>query len=201
MQTISTHCPPRLRQKVCLHCRQTPECPGARGPFPAHESSRTSQVVSSVLRQKYLLTVVLAGWTTFDNLYLLNGTLYLVTNEPHIIPDRKFMISKGIPIENGAEAEAARLPSDREMQIITQDEAKKLFGTGANRMQGVTWLVNDPRQYITHYYHWSAELFFGFWRAYSALDPLIPTSGKTSLPPPRRLAFTHVDAGHWRDYA
>jgi len=54
---------------------------------------------------------------------------------------------------------------------------------------------------ITHYYHWSAELFFGFWRTYSSLDPLIPTSGQTILPPPRRLIFTHVDAGHWRDYA
>lgn len=54
---------------------------------------------------------------------------------------------------------------------------------------------------ITHYYHWSAELFFGFWRAYSSLDPFIPASGQTSLPPPRRMIFTHLDAGHWRDYA
>lgn len=54
---------------------------------------------------------------------------------------------------------------------------------------------------ITHYYHWSAELCFGLWRAYSALDPFIPASGKTQLPPPRRLLFTHINADHWRDYA
>jgi hypothetical protein len=54
---------------------------------------------------------------------------------------------------------------------------------------------------ITHYYHWSAELFFGFWRTYSSLDPFIPPSGKTALPTPRRMLFTHIDADHWRDYA
>src|SRR6266403_1805570 len=54
---------------------------------------------------------------------------------------------------------------------------------------------------ITHYYHFSAELCFGLWRTYSALDPFIPPSGKTNLPPPRRILFTHLNAGHWRDYA
>jgi len=54
---------------------------------------------------------------------------------------------------------------------------------------------------ITHYYHWSAELFFGLWRTYSTLDPFIPPSGKTDLPFPRRVLFTRLDADHWRDYA
>ncbi len=63
-----------------------------------------------------------------------------------------------------------------------------------------TRLLNDQYS-ITHYYHWSAELCFGLWRTYSALDPFIPTSGKTDLPSPRRLLFTRVDADHWRDYA
>ena len=54
---------------------------------------------------------------------------------------------------------------------------------------------------ITHYYHWSAELFFGFWRTYSSLDPTIPPSGETSLPAPRRMLFPHLDANNWRDYA
>ncbi len=54
---------------------------------------------------------------------------------------------------------------------------------------------------ITHYYHWSAELFFGFWRTYSSLDPTIPPSGETSLPAPRRMIFPHLDSNNWRDYA
>lgn len=54
---------------------------------------------------------------------------------------------------------------------------------------------------ITHYYHWSAELFFGFWRTYSSLDPSIPADGSSSLPAVRRIWFVHSDADHWRDYA
>lgn len=54
---------------------------------------------------------------------------------------------------------------------------------------------------ITHYYHWSAELFFGMWRTYSSLDPSITPNGETSLPAPRRMIFPHIDAANWRDYS
>jgi len=54
---------------------------------------------------------------------------------------------------------------------------------------------------ITHYYHWAAELFFGFWRTYSSLDPAIDDMGNTVLPALRRIFFSHADASHWRDYA
>ncbi|KAI0030021.1 hypothetical protein K488DRAFT_55137 [Vararia minispora EC-137] len=141
------------------------------------------------------------GWTMIDRLYVLNGTAYIVTTQPKLFPHPKFIMSTGINIDNGPEAVAARLPTDSEIRIISPIEARSLFGTGAGRVQGVTWLVNDPRQFITHYYHWSAELFFGFCRAYSALDPFIPPTGKSALPPPRRMLFTHLDAAHWRDYA
>jgi len=52
-----------------------------------------------------------------------------------------------------------------------------------------------------HYYHWSAELWFGFWRAYSSLDPHISADGNTTLAPVRRILFNHLDNHHWRDYA
>lgn len=54
---------------------------------------------------------------------------------------------------------------------------------------------------ITHYYHWAAELWFGFWRTYSSLDSLITDQGNTTLPPIDRIMFRHLDATHWRDYA
>ncbi|KAL1938799.1 hypothetical protein VTO73DRAFT_11179 [Trametes versicolor] len=141
------------------------------------------------------------GWTIFDRLYVLNGTIYLVTDSPQDVPERKFMISSAAFIENGPEAEARRLPSDKDMRVISTEEARRIFGTEAERLDGVSWLANDPKQFITHYYHWSAELFFGFWRTYSSLDPTIPTSGETSLPSPRRFIFSHLDAANWRDYA
>jgi hypothetical protein len=67
--------------------------------------------------------------------------MYIVTSTPNIFPDRKYMTSTGIDIENGAEAFEARKPTDKEMRIISPTEAKKLFGTGANRVQGVTVCV------------------------------------------------------------
>ncbi|KAI0634976.1 hypothetical protein C8Q77DRAFT_1171784 [Trametes polyzona] len=141
------------------------------------------------------------GWTIFDRLYILNGTMYIVSDSPKDVPDRRFMISTAAFIENGPEAEARRVPTDKEMRIISTQEARQLFGTEAERLDGVSWLANDPKQFITHYYHWSAELFFGFWRTYSSLDPTIPPSGETSLPAPRRLMFSNLDAANWRDYA
>jgi hypothetical protein len=172
-------------------------------------------------------------------MYIYNGTVFLVSDEPAVFPDRKYITSSGIPIENSLEKVAARLPTDNDLRIISTSTARKLFGTGANRVQGVTVrpFISPSMVYIpltmifsglsmtlsncmsftshigpsgpiiktvnsiTHYYHWSAELVFGLWRTYSALDPFIPPSGETDLPAPRRLLFTHLDADHWRDYA
>ncbi|KAI0700188.1 hypothetical protein BC835DRAFT_1412209 [Cytidiella melzeri] len=141
------------------------------------------------------------GWTMFDKLYSKNGTFYIVTDDPTDVPPLNLIISSGIFLTSGPTDELKRLPTDKDMRVIDTTEAKKLFGDRAQRLDGVTWLANDPKQFITHYYHWSAELFFGFWRAYSSLDPSIPPSGKTNLPAPRRFMFTHLDAANWRDYA
>ncbi|KAJ2934586.1 hypothetical protein H1R20_g2505, partial [Candolleomyces eurysporus] len=117
------------------------------------------------------------------------------------IVDAQFIYSKGIRIEEGAKAEEERLPTDREIRVINTQEARRLFGTGAQLIDGFNLFINDPSQYITHYYHWSAELWFGFWRAYSSLDPFITSNGNTTLPALRRIIFNHVDNAHWRDYA
>lgn len=62
-------------------------------------------------------------------------------------------------------------------------------------------LAQNDSLSITHYYHWSAELFFGLWRTYSSLDPSINSTGYTVLPPPRRMVFNHLPEDRWRDYA
>jgi hypothetical protein len=84
------------------------------------------------------LTGYLSGWTIFDKLYLLNGTLYLVSDEPSKIPARSLMISTGIPIENGPIEQAKQVPTDREMQIISRRDAKALFGLDAELIEGVS---------------------------------------------------------------
>ncbi|EKM79326.1 hypothetical protein AGABI1DRAFT_74269 [Agaricus bisporus var. burnettii JB137-S8] len=141
------------------------------------------------------------GWTIFDRLYVFKGVVYIVSDDEGSLPHVQFILSRGIQIENGQEAELGRLPTDEDIRIISTEEARRLFGVGASILDGVTLFVNDPHQFITHYYHWSAELWFGFWRTYSTLDTTITSDGNTTLPFTRRIMFNHLDAHHWRDYA
>ena len=69
---------------------------------------------------------------------MLNGTVFVVTDDPDFVPDRNTITSTGINIENGAQAIAARLPTDREFRVVTPDEAQELFGTSADLVDGTT---------------------------------------------------------------
>ncbi|CAK5284375.1 unnamed protein product [Mycena citricolor] len=139
------------------------------------------------------------GWTIIDKMYIFKGIVYVVSDDPNTVPNKEDMYSKGIEIFPGKEAEDSRLPDETDLRIITRAEAKSLFGTGAGIVDGVTFFVNDHPQFIRHYYHWSAELYFGFWRTYSSLDPSISPDGRTTLPQPRHMWFNRLDAFRWRD--
>lgn len=116
---------------------QTRESPGEHLSFPGQELSLMSQV-SGISNVHPFMFTLLRGWTIFDKLYIYNGTVYLVSDEPETFPNRTFMISSGAIVENTAESAAARLPTDKDLRIISTSAARKLFGTGANRVQGVT---------------------------------------------------------------
>ena len=79
-----------------------------------------------------------AGWTIFDKLYFVNGTFFLVTDDPHAVPELKHMISTGIGIQNGADEARRRLPTEKEMRVVDPETAKRLFGVQAERLDGVT---------------------------------------------------------------
>ncbi|KAG8216197.1 hypothetical protein J3R82DRAFT_8223 [Butyriboletus roseoflavus] len=165
--------------------------------IPSTESERWRTRVTWPSNQVPSTTIVshVPGWTIFDNLFLLNGTVYVVTDDLESVPERKTITSSGVRIADGPESVATRLPTDRDIRVITIDEAQELFGT---ECRSYGW--NDGAC-ITHYYHWSAELFFGLWRTYSSLDPFISADGSSSLPALRRIWFVHAEADRWRDYA
>ena len=48
------------------------------------------------------------------------------------------MISSAVFIGNTPEEVAAREPSDRVMRVVSTAEARQLFGTDADRMDGVS---------------------------------------------------------------
>jgi len=43
------------------------------------------------------------GWTIIDKVYIYNGTVFIVSDEPGTFPNRKFITSTGIIIDNGPE--------------------------------------------------------------------------------------------------
>ncbi|EJD46971.1 hypothetical protein AURDEDRAFT_102827 [Auricularia subglabra TFB-10046 SS5] len=168
---------------------------------PAHENVvEPGQVVEVVPETKIVHHV--PGWTIFERLYVLNGTMLIVTNQPDKVPQRHLLTSTGVKIDNGEEAERARKPTDKDIRVVTVAEAERLFGShNATAIEGTTFMTSDNKQFLNHYYHFVAELFFGMWRTYASLDPSITRDGVTTLPPPARWSFVHTPTAGWRDYA
>lgn len=68
------------------------------------------------------------GWTIFRNLYMADGTLFIVTSQPELFPAISLMTSTGLPAENTPESIEARMPTDRDMTVITPAEARARWG-------------------------------------------------------------------------
>lgn len=117
------------------------------------------------------------GWTAFENLYMSNGTLYLVTSDEIVDssmgrtgwPLIRMMTSTGLPGYATPESILEREPTDRDMAFITPEEANRRWGHRVSDVSGVSvrltetcspqstdllfqWLFNDPPQFLNHYY-------------------------------------------------
>ncbi|KAJ2925857.1 hypothetical protein H1R20_g11236, partial [Candolleomyces eurysporus] len=140
-------------------------------------------------------------------------------------PEIRQMTSTGLSAVNSPENIAIREPLPQNLQYITLEEARKRWGDailkdehGVERKESRVWVVqgnsllfNDPSQFLRHYYHFVAELFFGvqaFWN--SAFFPAVETSdsafhfstttAQARAPPPmHRAIFIHSNADGWRD--
>ncbi|KAJ8690830.1 hypothetical protein PTI98_012229 [Pleurotus ostreatus] len=141
------------------------------------------------------------GWTVFRNLYMAHGTLYVVTADREAFPSIGRMTSTGIEAKNPNNIEE-REATPGDMDFLTPEQAKDLWGPDSaigetsNRIvsiEGNTWLLNDPHQFLRHYYHLVAELLFG--RG-------VPVRLHVCLPAPSpvdRIIFAHSNADGWRD--
>lgn len=149
-----------------------------------------------------LIFYVFVGGTVFDRLYVFKGTLYIVTSSPESIPELKFIMSSGANIGHSPEERARRLPTDKDIRIVSPAEAHRIFNAhAASRLSGTTFLVTDSKELIAHYYHFTANMLLELWRTYTALDPTVSPDGYTALPAPARLLFRSVANTEWRDYA
>jgi hypothetical protein len=73
------------------------------------------------------------GWTIFRNLYMADGTLFIVTSNPKSFPNIDLVTSTGLPASATPESIAERMPTDRDMAIITPQEAHRRWGGQSNR--------------------------------------------------------------------
>jgi hypothetical protein len=156
-----------------------------------------------------------------------NGTIFIVTDEEgrKKFPEIRMMTSTGLEAVNSPENIALREPTEDNMRIISPEDARKRWLHTESRgedmtlnriftVEGNTLLFNDPKQFLRHYYHFVAELFFGvqaFWHgAFSApVSPSEATSNSLTsthfstshppAPPLHRAIFAHSNADGWRD--
>ncbi|KAJ7644195.1 hypothetical protein FB45DRAFT_897189 [Roridomyces roridus] len=156
------------------------------------------------------------GFTLFKNLYMSNGTFFVVSNTPSAdFPEVRMMTSN--PMEAKASEENIRMrePTRYHMDFLTPVGAARLWGADVRQgrshrilsVDGNTILVNEPTQFLRHYYHLVAELFFGvqaFWHGAFTTPSDDPdreySLGPHPAPPPiHRIIFARSNADGWRD--
>ncbi len=115
---------------------------------PSNVSLRLTWENDSIPETQILLHKV-PGLTVLKNLYIYNRTIYIVTSEPDTIPEKRMMMSNGLPLSFVEENE----PTDQTLSIITPREANILFAQAANIMDGVSFIQTDAPQFLGHMYH------------------------------------------------
>ncbi|KAG6884390.1 hypothetical protein C0993_011619 [Termitomyces sp. T159_Od127] len=156
------------------------------------------------------------GWTLFRDLYMSNGTLYIV-GEAGEFPAVRMMTSTGLVAYNTPESIAAREPTAHDMDFVAPAHARARWSGGVRVVEGNTvsaaramraehrtltmrrgraqFLFNDPDQFLGHYYHFVGELLFGAWAFWSGAHAAPPAGP----PEVARVVFPHADARGWRD--
>ncbi|PPQ78266.1 hypothetical protein CVT25_011725 [Psilocybe cyanescens] len=134
------------------------------------------------------------GLTVLDNLYMRNGTFFVLTSNASKFPSRSDMIAKPLIKAEGISLE----PTDQDLQFLplTTD----VLGGRAIRIDGVSVIVNDPPSTMNNFYNWWGEILFGSWRVYSRLA-FEEKSTPYNLPLPTRFILPAVSRGEWRDDA
>jgi hypothetical protein len=78
------------------------------------------------------------GWTVFDRLYVLEGTLIVVTDSPELIPNPKEITSKGQKIQDENVNLKQLEPTEKDFKVISTEEANLLFGSSSIRIGGIS---------------------------------------------------------------
>lgn len=82
------------------------------------------------------------GFTVLQNVYMLNGTLFLVTEHKTRLPTLKYMLSAYVDMPGGKTL--VDVPTQGHIRAIDHQTALRIFGLSARELRGSTWLSNGP---------------------------------------------------------
>ncbi|KAG5643037.1 hypothetical protein DXG03_001649 [Asterophora parasitica] len=85
------------------------------------------------------------GFTLLDNLYLRNGTFYVVTSDVSTFPPLRNMLSRPSKIESGVDLD----PTDKEMQFLHVGDLEGTLGKYPLRIDGLSFILYDPPQFMS----------------------------------------------------
>ncbi|KAI0067165.1 hypothetical protein BV25DRAFT_1067678 [Artomyces pyxidatus] len=126
-------------------------------PDPTRPRQPSSQTALDTSKHRIPHTALLKhapGWTIFQDIYMANGTFFVVTTEPETFPNIALITSTGLPAFNTPESIAERMPTANEIAFISPDEARRMWGGDVARgendriytVEGSTLILNDPDQ-------------------------------------------------------
>ncbi|EKM58001.1 uncharacterized protein PHACADRAFT_251949 [Phanerochaete carnosa HHB-10118-sp] len=137
------------------------------------------------------------GYTILDNVFILNGTFFLVTEDPLSLPRLGAIASSGL--------NPGHPPRLQDWRILTPEEATVILGPFGGHIKHVTWLSTEPANaqdpytlfslFRTHSYlatsHQSTTISSSGLRVISP-DSTNSDLGSGSVPPPVRLWFPRI---------
>lgn len=135
------------------------------------------------------------GYTILENLLMLNGTLYIVTDNPSHFPE--------LPSIGSSVADPSAAPQKQDWNIMTPSDARTTLGFYGGRLRDTTWLASEPSEYQdpytifslfrTHSYMLSPQ-DGSYHHSSSGLRIIQPGSlgGLVGIPPPVRLIFKSI---------
>ncbi|KAI6107589.1 hypothetical protein EDD17DRAFT_1528370 [Pisolithus thermaeus] len=115
------------------------------------------------------------GSTILDHVFLFNGTVYLVSDDPSFPPVGAIASSTEKPTE---------VPQSSDWQVLSTEKGREILGRYGGLIHGVTWLCTDA--------HPSNYTLFSLWRTYSSLNTSLDPADPLILSPPRRIFYPNV---------
>ncbi|KZO98280.1 hypothetical protein CALVIDRAFT_38694 [Calocera viscosa TUFC12733] len=148
--------------------------------------SSTSDGLRSSAIEATEMVLHTAGNTVFSNLYIYDGAVHIVTDNPAALPELKRITSNGASLNTGNSN-----PTKEDIRVLSVGEAETVFGGSAVVWEGISWMITEHPEFIAHYYHYTAEILLSLQRSTTALN--------LTLPPPVRLLFPHTAHAAFRD--